>query len=78
MRLSLKTNAMKKPILLFALKCFAIVYITAFTNIDKFSIAPSAKTETNNDKAVTAAPKANFVSIQNDIPSTDNLYVTHL
>jgi hypothetical protein len=69
---------MKKPILLFALKCFTIVYITAFTNIDKFSIAPSAKTEINNDKAEAAAPEGKFASMQNNISLTDNLYVTHL
>ncbi len=69
---------MKKPILLFALKCFAIIYVTAFTNIDKFTIAPSVKTEVNNDKAAAAIPKAKFVSAQNNNPETDNLYITHL
>ena len=69
---------MKKPILVFALKCFAIIYATAFTNIDKFTIAPTVNTEISSDKMETISSKAKFVSLQNNIPVADNLYITHL
>jgi hypothetical protein len=69
---------MKKPILVFALKCFTIIYITAFTDIDKITIAPNATHEVNNDKAEANSTNSKFVSIQNSIP-TGNLYMmTHL
>lgn len=69
---------MKKPLLVFALKCFAIIYITAFTDIDKITIAPTTTNEVNNDKADVNPTNTKFVSLQNDIPPTDNLYITHL
>ena len=70
---------MKKPLLVFALKCFTIIYITAFTDIDKFTIAPTVTNEVNNDKAEVNPANAKFVSLQGNTLATDNLYMmTHL
>ncbi len=67
---------MKKPILLFALKCFVIIYLTAFTNIDDICIEPEAPSS-GTVKTIPTQQDITPVTLKTK-PVTENLFATQL
>lgn len=68
---------MKKPILLFALKCFVIVYLTAFADVNSFTtVAPEQPA--NGTVKEDNAGSTITITTKNDDPDNDNRYLTQL